>query len=446
VLAAVPTVFSLVRPDGVGKLPALGWNSWNAFACNVDEAKIMTAANEVVSLGLKDAGYEYVNIDDCWSVKSGRSNVTGQIIPDPVKFPDGISGLATKVHALGLKIGIYSSAGTETCGGYPASIGHEFLDASTFAAWGIDYLKYDNCYVPNNWTDTYVACVPDSSNDNDFPNGTCTVTNQTAPAGYDWSTSNTAQRYRNMRDALLAQNRTILYSLCEWGQADVEVWGNATGNSWRMSGDITPYWSWVAEILNENSFLLNSVNYWGHNDADMLEIGNGNLTMAESRSHFAFWAAMKSPLIIGTALDALAPAKVDILKNAALLAFSQDPVYGAPATPFRWGVNPDWTFNGSFPAEYWAGKSSNGTLLLMLNTLGHNATREAAWTEIPQLGARWGSAYQVTDVWTGRDLGCLEGGVWARLESHDTAAYLIGKECRPFGWPHKREVSGEWKG
>ena len=131
------------------------------------------------------------SVDDCWSVKSGRDNVTGQIIPDPTKFPDGINGTADKIHALGLKVGIYSSAGTETCGGYPASIGKESLDAATFASWGIDYLKYDNCGVPSNWTDEYVACVPDGTNGAVGVNGTCAVTNETAPAGYDWSTSNT---------------------------------------------------------------------------------------------------------------------------------------------------------------------------------------------------------------------------------------------------------------
>lgn len=357
--------------------------------------------------------------------------MTGKIIPDPVKFPNGIAGVASQIHALGLKVGIYSSAGTKTCAGYPASIGNEHLDAATFAEWGIDYLKYDNCYVPANWTDEYVACVPDSSNDHDFPNGTCTVTSQTAPAGYDWSTSNTAQRYKNMRDALLAQNRTILYSLCEWGQADVEQWGNATGNSWRMSGDITPSWSRVAELLNENSFRLDSVDFWGHNDADMLEIGNGNLTLAESRSHFAFWAAMKSPLIIGTALDTLPADHVAILANKHLLAFNQDATHGKPAAPYKWGVNPNWTFNGSYPAEYWSGASSKGTLVLMLNSLAQNATREARWSEVPQLEKD--RAYEVTDVWTGKDLGCVEGGLSRVLESHDTAAFLVGGKCRPRG-------------
>ena len=350
------------------------------------------------------------------------------MIPDPFKFPEGIAGIASQIHALGLKIGIYSSAGTMTCAGYPASIRYEYLDAATFAEWGIDYLKYDNCHVPANWKDEYVACVPDSTHGRKFPNGTCTVTNKTAPAGYDWSTSNTAQRYRDMRNALLDQNRTILYSLCEWGRADVVSWGNATGHSWRMSGDIKPYWYRVAEILNENSFLLNSVDFWGHNDADMLEVGNGNLTIAETRSHFAFWAAMKSPLIIGTELDKLPADHVLILANKYLLAFSQDEHYGRPATPYKWGVNPDWTFNRSCPAEYWSGASSQGVLVLMLNSLEQNATREAKWAEVPQL-EKESYAYQVTDVWTGKDLGCVESGISRMLESHDTAAFLVGKKC-----------------
>jgi alpha-galactosidase len=174
-----------------------------------------------------------------------------------------------------------------------------------------------------------------------------------------------------------------------------------------MSGNITPYWSRLAELPNENSFLLNSVDFWGHNDADMLEIGNGSLTLAESRSHFAFWAAMKSPLIIDTALDKL------------------------PATPYKWGVNPNWIFNGSYPAEYWSGASRRGTLLLMLNSLPQNAAREARWSKVPQLEKD--CAYEVTDVWTGKDLGCVEGGLSRVRESHDTATFLVGKKCRPRG-------------
>lgn len=428
-LLTLPSVQALVQKHNVGKLPALGWNSWNAFYCNVNETKILTAANQMVSLGLKDSGYQYVNIDDCWSVKSGRDNKTGQIIPDPEKFPSGIIGVADAIHALGLKVGIYGSAGTETCGGYPGQIGQESLDAATFAAWGIDYLKYDNCYVPSNWTDQYNACVPDQWQVyGPYVNGTCSKSATDAPAGYDWSTSNTAHRYRIMRDALLAQNRTILYSLCEWGQADVVVWGNNTGNSWRISGDINPWWARIAEILNENSFLLNHVNFWGHNDMDMLEIGNGNLTLAESRSHFAFWAAMKSPLIIGTALDTLPATHVDILRNKYLLAFHQDASHGAPATPYKWGTNPDWTFNATNPAEYWSGKSTQGTLVLALNTLATNATREIIWNEVPGL-EDGRDAFEVTEIWSGKSLGCVEHGIKTVVGSHDTAGYVVGKNC-----------------
>jgi len=310
-----------------------------------------------------------------------------------------------------------------------ASIGYEAIDAETFAGWGIDYLKYDNCNVPSNWTDEYIACVPDGSSE-ESTNGTCTNTTSPPflnPPGYDWSTSNTSERYRRMRDALAAQNRTILYSLCDWGNADVEEWGNATGNSWRMSGDITPYWYRVAQILNENSFQLNSVNFWGHNDADMLEVGNGNLTYAETRSHFAFWAAMKSPLIIGTDLSNISQANVDILANPTLLAFSQNPVYGGPATPYKWGTNPDWTFNATNPAEYWVGASSNGTLVLLLNTLDDDTrTMAAEWEEIPSLEG--GCSYEVVDGWTEDSLGCLPG--WnGTVASHDTQVLLVQGEC-----------------
>ena len=233
-----------------------------------------------------------------------------------------------------------------------------------------------------------------------------------------------------MRDALLAQNRTILFSLCEWGQAHVQDWGNATGNSWRISGDINPWWSRIAEIMNENSFLLNSVNFWGHNDADMLEIGNGNLTLGESRSHFAFWAAMKSPLIIGTNLESLPTTHLEILKNEYLLRFSQDSVYGAPAKPYKWGINADWTFNATHPAEYWSGESSAGVLVLALNSLETSAIREIVWSEVPHLNTSTGTgAFMVTDIWSGKSLGCVAKSINTTVESHDTVGYKVGADC-----------------
>ncbi|XMA15190.1 hypothetical protein WAI453_007981 [Rhynchosporium graminicola] len=425
-LAALPTGYSLMLRENVGRLPALGWNSWNAYHCDVDEAKIMSAAQQVVKLGLRDVGYEYINIDDCWSIKTGRNTATKQLIPDPHKFPNEIVGTADKIHALNLKIGIYSSAGTGTCAGYPASLGFEKVDAETWAAWGIDYLKYDNCGVPWDWNDQYSACMPEFSG-GPFPNGTCPNISNPAPKGYDWATSNSTKRYSIMRDALLAQNRTIQYALCNWGLAGVDSWGNKTGSSWRSTGDIDQNWGRTVEILNLNSFALNSVDFWGHNDADMLEVGNGQLTDAESRSHFAFWAAMKSPLIIGTDLAILKTSLVDVLKNKYLLAFNQDDIFGKPAMPYKWGTNPDWTFNATNPAEYWSGRSKDGTLVLAFNSLGDSATREIKWNEVPEL--KGGDSWMVTDIWNGKSLGCVKGGIRDTVQSHDTVGYMIGEQC-----------------
>ncbi|CAL3966924.1 unnamed protein product [Diplocarpon coronariae] len=331
VLAALPGVHCLLQKDNVGKLPALGWNSWNAFYCDIDEAKIMTAATQMVALGLKDVGYEYVNN----------------------------------------------------------------------------------------------ACVPELSG-GPYPNGTCPDLQDPAPEGYDWSQSNSARRYELMRDALLAQNRTILYSICSWGLAGVNSWGNATGNSWRSSGDIDESWARIMEIFNFNSFQLNSVGFWGRNDPDMLEVGNGALTDAECRSHFAFWAAMKSPVIIGTELGKLKSSLVDLLKNQYLLSFNQDEVYGGPAVPYKWGVNPDWTFNKTNPAEYWSGRSTEGTLVLALNSLGASAARQILWEEVPELKS--GRNWRVTDIWSGKSR-CVAGGIHRTLQSHDTMGFIVGEQC-----------------
>lgn len=227
-----------------------------------------------------------------------------------------------------------------------------------------------------------------------------------------------------MKEALEKQDHEILYEMCIWGTADVFSWGNDTAVSWRMSNDISANWDSVSHIINLNSFYLNSVDFWGHNDADMLEVGN-SLSDAEARSHFALWAAMKSPLLMGTDLDALSDTSLDILKNKYLIAFNQDETVGAPATPYKWGVNPDWTYNSTNPAEFWAGDSDAGVLVLMLNTLGDTASKTASWSEVPALGDS--GSHMVTDVWTGEDLGCLNEYT-ADVSSHDTAAVLVSKD------------------
>ncbi|KID99579.1 alpha-galactosidase, partial [Metarhizium majus ARSEF 297] len=406
-----------------GKLPTLGWNSWNAYRCDINEQHFLDAAQALVDTGLRDAGYNYVNIDDCWSERTGRVN--GHIAVNRTRFPDGIDGLANKIHDMKLKLGIYSTAGTLTCAGYPASLGYEDVDAADFAKWGVDYLKYDNCYIPKQWQDEYIYCEEDGAKIG--PNGTCSRSQnpRLAPAGYDWSRSKSAQRFNRMRDALARQDREILYNLCIWGTADVTSWGHGTATSWRMSGDISPRWRSVTHILNMNSFKMGAVGFHAHNDADMLEVGNGDLSPAETRSHFALWAAMKSPLLIGTDLRRLSRRNLDLLGNRRLLAFHQDVRHGRPAVPYKWGVNPDWTYNSTHPAEYWAGPSTEGHLVLMLNTLGATVRKTAAWGEIPGLG---GGRHRVTEVWSGEDLGCLDEYA-VDVASHDTAAVLVGPRC-----------------
>ncbi|KAF3761213.1 family 27 glycoside hydrolase [Cryphonectria parasitica EP155] len=420
---------ALVWEDGTGKLPAMGWNSWNTYECNISATLFLDQAQAMIDHGFLDSGYNYVNLDDCWSLVTGRDKVTKQLVPDLDKFPDGISGLADQIHDMGFKIGIYSSAGTETCAGYPASIGYESIDAASWAAWGIDYLKYDNCNVPADWTDECPACVASMAYPQLYGNGTCPSEDDTCPSGYNYTASKTAERYRVMRDALTAQNRTIQYSICVWGYQGVEEWGNQTGNSWRISTDIEARWSYITSILNMNTFQMDRVDFWGHNDADMLEVGNLGLTYAEARSHFAFWAAMKSPLIMSADLTTMSKEYIDVLKNEYLIAFNQDDVYGAAAKPYKWGYLPDYTWNETYPAQYWAGESKQGTLVLMLNTLDVTKDMTVDFSEVPYLEAN--GTYHILDAWSGDCLGSFTNSATVPVASHDTAV-LVFQYCGKF--------------
>ena len=229
-----------------------------------------------------------------------------------------------------------------------------------------------------------------------------------------------------MSDALKNQSREILLSICVWGYADVYSWGNSTGVNWRSTGDIFPGWDNIVRIININSFRMHATNFWGRNDADMLEIGNG-LSDEESRSHFAFWAAMKSPLLIGTDVSKLDDHDLDILKNKYLLDFNQDDEFGAPAMPYKWGENADWTFNGSWPAQYWSGESKAGTLVLVFNP-GEELTFMGV--NLNEIQGTNSHTRKAIDVWTGDELsGCYPG--WRRqVGPHDTAILLFtNEEC-----------------
>ncbi|PSR84183.1 glycoside hydrolase family 27 protein [Coniella lustricola] len=441
---------ALVWNDGTGRLPAMGWNSWNTYQCDINAALFLSQAQAMVDLGLLDLGYNYVNLDDCWSVMDGRDVDTNQLLPDLDKFPKGISGLADEIHAMGFQIGIYSSAGTKTCAGYPASIGYENIDAETWAAWGIDYLKYDNCYVPADWNDDCEACtasIGSPERSQSYHNGSCDVIRSSlsesnyCPEGYNYTASRSAERYRVMRDALAAQNRTIQYSICVWGYEGVDEWGNQTGNSWRITTDIEPRWSYITSILNIASFKLTTTNFWGHPDLDMLEVGvpHSQLSYAESRTHFALWAATKSPLILSADLTTLPAEYLSVVKNEYLIGFNQDPVYGAPAQPYKWGKFPDWTWNETYPAQYWAGESQQGTFVLLLNMEeeedGDDGDGEGSkqgkemtvdFGEVPYLEAN--GTYHIRDAWTGECLGKFTDSATVRVAAHDTAV-LVFQYC-----------------
>jgi alpha-galactosidase len=278
--------------DQVGKTPQLGWNSWNTFACDIDEKMIKEMADVMVANGMKDAGYEYINIDDCWH---GERDAKGLIQADKKHFPSGIKAVADYVHSKGLKLGIYSDVGNKTCGGKPGSRGHEYQDAITYASWGIDYVKYDWC---------------------------------------DSKDLNAKAAYTTMRDAIKSAGRPMLFSICEWGDNKPWEWATDIGHSWRTTGDIDPCWncehnhgswsSWgVLRILDKQEGLRKYAGPGHWNDMDMMEVGNG-MTEAEDRSHFSLWAMMASPLIAGNDLRKMPDATRKILTNKEMLAINQD--------------------------------------------------------------------------------------------------------------------------
>src|SRR6266478_5955790 len=274
-----------VADNGLAKAPPMGWNSWNKFAGRVDDAAVREMADAMANNGMKEAGYQYINIDDTWEAgRDTRGNITTN-----KKFPD-MKALADYVHAKGLKIGIYSSPGPNTCAGYEGSYGHEEQDAETYAAWGIDYLKYDWCGARSLYTDQEMRAL-----------------------------------YQVMGDALLKTGRPILYSLCQYGRAEVWKWGaDVGGNAWRTTGDIRDTWDSMTTI----GFSQDQLAPWaapGHwNDPAMLRGGNGGMTDDEYRTHMSLWSILAAPLLAGNDLRSMTPAILEILTNREVIAVNQD--------------------------------------------------------------------------------------------------------------------------
>lgn len=278
--------------EDLAKTPPMGWNSWNYFGCNINEKIIKEIADAMVSTGMKDAGYEYIIIDDCWQ---GYRDSLGFIHPDPERFPSGMKALADYIHSKGLKFGIYSDVGEKTCGGRPGSRGHEYQDALTYASWGVDYLKYDWCYAGE---------------------------------------LNAKEAYKTMRDALYAAGRPIVFSICEWGTNKPWLWGKEIGHLWRTTGDIYPCWnceynhglwsSWgILKILDMQKDLRQYAGPGHWNDPDMLEVGNG-MSINEDRAHFSLWCILAAPLIAGNDLRNMKKETLEILTNIEAIKVNQD--------------------------------------------------------------------------------------------------------------------------
>lgn len=279
--------------EGLASTPPMGWNSWNTFATDINEQLVKDIADKFVELGLKDAGYEYIVLDDGWMAKERDAN--GDLVADPEKFPGGMKALAEYVHSKGLKFGLYNCAGSETCAGYPGSRGYEYQDARLYASWDIDFLKYDWCNTEK---------------------------------------LNAEGAYMTMRDALAKAGRPVVFSICEWGDNEPWNWGQEIGHMWRVSGDISNCWdceddhgtwsSWgVWKIINMRKNIRSATGPDHWNDFDMMEVGNG-MTAAEDRSHFAMWSMLASPLIMGNDLRSATEETIKTLTNKEVIGVNQD--------------------------------------------------------------------------------------------------------------------------
>jgi alpha-galactosidase len=377
--------------------PPMGWNSWNAFGCNIDENKILTQAKAMVTSGMLELGYKFVVMDDCWSKKTRAAN--GNLEADPQKFPHGIKALSDAIHALGLKFGMYSDRGAKTCGGFPGSQDFELQDAKQFAAWGVDYLKYDNCN-----------------------------------AVLDEKT-----QYQTMQAALKAQPRDIVFSVCSWW---FRPFIPAIGDLWRTTWDIRDVWDSkaIASSIDEQSVmsisdtnnLYASYARLGHyNDPDMLMVGNygrgglggPGMNDLEYRSHFGLWAIMSAPLMTGNQLAIMNAATLETLTNSEVIALNQDP---ADTPAHTQGVR--LRRNGN--AEVWAKSLSSGAIaVLMLNRSDQSKDLRVQWSDLGLLEA----GVNVRDLWQRKDLGVFDAGFMARaVPAHGSVMLLVrGKKLEP---------------
>lgn len=363
--------------NGLAQTPPMGWNTWNRFACDVNEQLIRDAADAMVRTGMRDAGYEYIVIDDCWH---GARDENGDIQPDPERFPSGMRALGDYIHSRGLKFGIYSDAGTKTCAGRPGSRGYEYQDARQYARWGVDYLKYD-------WCNT--------------------------------GTQDQRASYLTMMLALQATDRDIVFSLCEWGNSQPWLWATHIGNLWRTTGDIHDAWEGVFDyriglmnILDKNVGLAPFAGPGHWNDPDMLQIGNGGMTNEEYKAHFSLWAMLAAPLMAGNDLNAMTPEIHDILTNQEVIAVDQD----------RLGRQGDRIAKDG-DLEVWARPVTGGGRAVVL--LNRGATPAEIAVDWEALGYTADLTATVRDLWAHADLPDATGQFAAEVQPHAVVMVTI---------------------
>ncbi|XVF01694.1 hypothetical protein REPUB_Repub04eG0110600 [Reevesia pubescens] len=363
--------------NGLGLTPQMGWNSWNHFHCGINEILIKETADAMVSSGLAAFGYTYINLDDCWGEINRDSQ--GNLVPKSSTFPSGIKSLADYVHSKGLKLGIYSDAGTQTCSKtMPGSLGHEEQDAKIFASWGVDYLKYDNC------ENTGVS---------------------------------PKERYPKMSKALRDSGRPIFFSLCEWGQEDPATWAPSIGNSWRTTGDIQDKWESMTSIADQNNNWASYAQPGAWNDPDMLEVGNGGMTTEEYRCHFSIWALAKAPLLIGCDVRSINNVTFELLSNKEVIAVNQD----------KLGVQGKKVKKDG-DLEVWAGPLTNHKVAVVLWNRGSSlANITAYWSDI---GLKPSTVVDARDLWALSTERSVQNQISAEVDSHSCKMYTLK--------PHKR--------
>lgn len=369
---------------GLALTPPMGWNSWNKFACDVDEKMIREIADAMVSSGMKAAGYQYIVIDDCWH---GERDKLGFIQPDPERFPSGMKALADYIHSKGLKFGVYSDAGWKTCAGRPGSRGYEFQDAMKYAEWGVDYLKYDWCNTEG---------------------------------------LNARGAYLTMRNALYAAGRPIVFSLCEWGSNKPWEWAKDIGHLWRTTGDITAsfdrdvdHGTWkslgVMTILDlqEGLRVHAGPDHW--NDPDMMEVGNG-MSVSQDRAHFSMWCMLAAPLIAGNDLRNMSPETIAILTNNEAIAVNQDSL----------GIQ-GFKYSAKDSLETWFKPLSKGEwAVCFLNRSASPQAISFPWKEHPISDTFANreidfnqTTFRIRDLWAKKDIGTTKKPFAGQVASHD---------------------------